>query len=73
MLRCIYTALGSKGPQWGSVDILCPSVYLYLFLSLSLSFCPVLFVTFWQTFEQPVIARSAYNGRPQVFAVYYLQ
>ena len=47
--------MGSEGPQWGSVELICPSVCL----SVSLSLCPVARVAFWRSFARLVIARSA--------------
>ena len=37
-------SLGSRGPQWGPVDLTCPYLCLSLYISVSLSGCPHLFL-----------------------------
>ena len=53
--------LGSKGPLWGSVELIWPSVCP----SVSPSICTVVYVSIWQAFWWSVIVRSAYRHRPR--------
>ena len=61
-------ALGLKGPQWDPVELIYPSVSLYL--------CMFVRITFWLSFARPIFACSACGcrtlGQPPWVQVQYI-
>ena len=47
--------MGSEGPHWGPVEIMCLCLCPYVSMSLCISF----HVAFWRSFLRIIIARSA--------------